>query len=183
LKIVGVVGKIGSGKDTVVKHISSECSMQILSIGDIVREIARNEGLPETRENLQKITEKYYAKFGKTYFINETVRRIRVLNVDKVAITGIRAPIDAETLREHFHENLILICVTATKKIRFERLLKRNEPRDPKTWREFLEQDQEEEKIFQIKETSKLANYQITNNETIEKLFQKVDRIIKSSLC
>jgi len=100
-----------------------------------------------------------------------------------VAITGIRAPIDAETLREHFHENLILICVTATKKIRFERLLKRNEPRDPKTWREFLEQDQEEEKIFQIKETSKLANYQITNNETIEKLFQKVDRIIKSSLC
>ena len=180
MKIVGVVGKIGSGKDTVVKHISSECSMRILSIGDIAREIAQNEGLPAKRENLQKITEKYYAKFGKTYFINETVRRIKYLNDDKVAITGIRAPIDVTTLRKHFHENLILICVTANKKNRFQRLLKRNEPRDPKTWREFLEQDREEEKIFQLSKTCKLADYRITNNETIEKLFQKVNRIIKA---
>ena len=183
MKLAGAIGRIGSGKDTVIQYISKRLSIPILSIGDIAREIARNEGVPETRENLQKITEEYYAKFGKTYFINETVRRIRVLNVDKVAITGIRAPIDAANLRKHFHEDLILICVAATRKIRFERLLRRNEPRDPKTWREFLEQDREEEKIFQIKETSKLANYQITNNETIEKLFQKVDRIVKSSHC
>ena len=46
------------------------------------------------------MTEEYYSKFGETYFINETVRRIRYLNDDKVAITGIRAPIDVTTLRK-----------------------------------------------------------------------------------
>jgi dephospho-CoA kinase len=119
LKIVGVVGPIGSGKDTIAKYISNKYSMRILSIGDIAREIAQNKGLPATRENLQKITEKYYVKFGRTYFIKETIRRIKHSN-DKVVITGIRAPTDVTTLRKHFHENLILIRVTANKKERFQ---------------------------------------------------------------
>jgi dephospho-CoA kinase len=72
------------------------------------------------------------------------------------------------------------LLIVVNKKERFQRLLKRNEPRDPKTWQEFLEQDREEEKIFQLSKTCKLADYRITNNETIEKLFQKLDKIIKA---
>jgi dephospho-CoA kinase len=181
LKVVGVVGYIGSGKDTIAKYISNKCSMKIFSIIDIAREIAQNEGLSATRENLQTITEKYYKKFGKTYFIRETIRRIKHSNENAV-ITGVRAPIDATTLRDHFHDNFILICVTASRRIRFQRLLKRNEPRDPKTWQEFLEQDQKEEEIFQLTETCRLADYRLTNNETVEKLYQKVDRIIEERL-
>jgi dephospho-CoA kinase len=182
LKIVGAVGQIGSGKDTIVKYISDKCSMPIISIGDIAREIAKHEGLPATRENLQKITEKYYAQFGRTYFIEETIRRIQHAKHDKILITGIRAPTDITTLRNHFHEDFILISVTANKKNRFQRLLTRGEPRDPKAWQEFLKQDREEEKIFQIAKSCKLADYSIENNGTVEKLFQKVDKIITERL-
>jgi len=182
LKIVGAVGHIGSGKDTVIQYISKECSMPILSIGDIARNIARNDGLPETRENLQKITEKYYEKFGRNYFIDETIRKIKRANHDGILITGVRAPTDVTTLRKQFHDDFTLLCVTAPRKIRFQRLLARREPRDPKTWGEFLRQDRNEKKIFQLTKTCKLADHRINNDESVEKLFQKIDKIIKEKV-
>jgi len=156
--------------------------MPIISIGDIAREIAENEGLPATRENLQMITKDCFEKFGRTYFVEETIRRIRHANHSRVLITGIRAPTDVSTLRKHFHDDFVLICVTANKRKRFQRLLARGEPRDPKTWREFLKQDRAEEQIFQLTEACKLADYSIDNNVTVEELFQRINKIIKERL-
>lgn len=182
MKIIGAVGQIGSGKDTVIMYISNRLSIPTISIGDIAREIARNEGLPATRENLQKITQKRYEQFGNTYFIEETIRKIKHANIDRMLITGIRAPTDVTTLRKNFHDNFLLICVTANKKTRFQRLAKRAEPRDPKTWKEFRDQDEAEEEIFQLTEACKLADLRIENNGTAEELFQNVDKIIEEKL-
>jgi dephospho-CoA kinase len=179
MRILGTVGAIGSGKDAIVRYISTKLSIPIISVGDIARDIAKSEGLPPTRENLGQITVKYYERFGKTYFIEETVRRMKSSGYDKVLITGIRASTDVETLRKQFFDDFILISVTANKRKRFQRLKLRGEPRDPKTWQEFLEQDRNEEKIFQINESCKLANYRIDNNGTLEALFQKIDKIVK----
>jgi len=182
LKIVGAVGQIGSGKDTLIRHISKEFSIPTISIGDIAREIAGNEGLPATRENLQKITEKRFEEFGRTYFIEETIKRMERMKTDRILITGIRAPTDATILRRSFRDDFVLICITASKITRFQRLLKRAEPRDPKAWKELLEQDRTEERIFQIRKTCRLADYRLSNNGTAEELFQKVDRIMRKKL-
>jgi dephospho-CoA kinase len=182
MKVVGAVGQIGSGKDTVIKYISKRFSIPTISIGDIAREIARKEGLPATRENLQKITEKRFEEFGRSYFIEQTVRRLRHESKDKMLITGIRAPIDVATLRRNFQEDFVLICVLADERTRFQRLLKRAEARDPKTWREFLKQDEAEERIFQLTKTCKQADYVVDNNGTAEELFQRVDEIIQRRL-
>lgn len=179
IKIVGAVGKIGSGKDTVVNYIAAKCSIPIISIGDIAREIAKSRDLPPTRQTLQQITEEHYEKFGKTYFIEETIKRIKRAGHEKMLITGIRASTDVTTLKKHFYEDFILICVTADKRKRFQRLKSREEARDPETWQEFLEQDQNEEEIFHITESCKLADYTIENNGTLEELLQKIDHIIE----
>jgi dephospho-CoA kinase len=179
MKIVGAIGQIGSGKDTVVKHISTKLSIPIISIGDIVREIAKSEGLPLTRQNLQKLTEKYFERFGRTYFIDETIRKIKCARHNKILITGIRTITDITTLRKNFADDFILILVTANKSKRFQRLKLRGELRDPKTWLEFLEQDRNEEKIFQLSEAGKLADYRIDNNGSMEELFQKIDKVIE----
>ena len=182
MRIVGAVGQIGSGKDTVIRYISKRFSAPILSIVDIAREIARNRGLPATRENLQEITEKCFVELGRTYFIEETIKKIRRANKSKVLITGIRAPTDVQALRSSFQGDFILICVMAHKKTRFQRLVKRAEPRDPTAWREFLRQDKTEEQIFQLSRACKLADYRIDNNGTSEELFKKVDEIIQKEL-
>jgi dephospho-CoA kinase len=182
LKVIGAVGKIGSGKDAAIKYIAGKRSLRMFSIGDIARDIARNEGLPATRKNLQMITEKYYEKFGRTYFIEETIRRIERAGCEQMLITGIRAPTDVTTLREHFHDDFVLICVTADEQKRFQRLLQRRESRDPKTWQQFLEQDRNEENIFRLDEACKLADYKIQNEGTLEELHKKIDEIIEKTL-
>jgi dephospho-CoA kinase len=182
LIVIGAVGRIGSGKDTVVRYISKKCSIPIVSIGDIAREMAEKEGLPATRENLQVLTEKCYERFGRTYFIEETMRRMRRANRDRVLITGIRAPTDVTTLKERFRDDFVLICVVADRRRRFRRLLSRGEPRDPKTWQEFLEQDRAEERIFQLSVTCKLADYRIENDGTMGELFQRADVVIEERL-
>jgi dephospho-CoA kinase len=182
LKVIGAVGRIGSGKDTAIKYISKKCSIQILSIGDIAREMAKNAGLSATRESLQKITENCYKKYGRTYFIEETIRRIERANCPRMLITGIRAPTDVTTLRKRFLDDFVLICVRADERKRFQRLLSRREPRDPKTWQQFLEQDRTEEKIFQLDEACRLADYRIDNDGTVEELHQKIDEIIMKTL-
>ena len=182
MRIVGAVGQIGSGKDTVISYISKRFSTPILSIGDIARKIARNKGLPATRENLQEITQKCFEEFGRTYFIEETIKKIRNGNEERVLITGIRAPTDVEALRDCFQHDFILICVMADRKTRFQRLVKRAESRDPVAWREFLRQDEAEEQIFHLSRTCKLADYRINNEGTPEELFKKVDEIIQERL-
>ncbi|MGQ9551247.1 MAG: AAA family ATPase [Candidatus Bathycorpusculaceae bacterium] len=179
MKVIGVVGRIGSGKDTIVNYMSTKCSIPIFSIGDIAREIAKREGLPPTRKNLNQITERYYKRFGRTYFIDETVSRIKRSNSKKMLITGIRTPTDVAYLKKHFHEDFILISVSVNKRKRFQRLKARAEPRDPKTWREFLEQDLDEETIFHLSASLRLADHNIDNNGTLEELFRKVDEMIE----
>jgi len=179
MRIVGAVGQIGSGKDTVVNYIAAKCSILIISIGDIAREIAKSRGLSPTRQNLQQITEEHYQRFGKTYFIEETTKRIKDAGYKKVLITGIRAPTDVTTLKKLFHNDFILICVIAHERKRFQRLKSREEARDPKTWQEFLAQDRNEEKIFQVSESCELADYAIENNGTLEELLQKIDSVLE----
>lgn len=179
---MGAVGRIGSGKDTVIRYISRKWSVPTVSIGDIAREIARDEGLPATRENLQVVTEECYERFGRTYFVEEAVKRIKRVNSDVVLVTGVRAPTDVITLREHFHDDFILICVEADERRRFQRLLSRGEPRDPRTWEQFLEQDRNEERIFRVDEACGLADYRVDNNGTAEELFRRIDEIIEERL-
>jgi dephospho-CoA kinase len=177
MKVLGAVGRIGSGKDTVVKYIASRYSIPIVSIGDIAREIARSEGLRATRENLQKITEDRFRRFGKTFFIEETVKRIKAKRTRVAVITGVRSPIDVQTLRHHFGRDFILICVDADERVRFERLKRRGESRDPKAWQDFTKQDANEDRIFRLSEACRLADFNVDNNDGLEKLFRQVDKI------
>ena len=49
MKVIGLVGKIGSGKDTVSRMLK-EYGFKEIGMGDMVREIARERGLEPTRE-------------------------------------------------------------------------------------------------------------------------------------
>lgn len=133
--IVGTAGQIGSGNDAVVTYISTKWSIPIFSIGDIARQIVKKEGLPLSNKTFRRLV-RNNDKFGRVYFIKETIKRIK--HEGTLLITGIGAPTDIIALRKYFHSNFILIFITAMKKTRFQRLLKRRGQRDSQTWQEFL---------------------------------------------
>jgi hypothetical protein len=69
MKVIGVIGKNGSGKDEVLKYLKDKHNVPFLSTGDIVREIASREGRTPNRTNLQEISDSYFQQYGKGCFV------------------------------------------------------------------------------------------------------------------
>ncbi|MBQ1929517.1 MAG: AAA family ATPase [Bacteroidales bacterium] len=68
IMIIAAVGKNASGKDYFLEYISKEYGIPMLSIGDVARALAEQEGLEKTRENLHYISHKYMSAYGQDFF-------------------------------------------------------------------------------------------------------------------
>lgn len=173
--IVGVVGRAGAGKDELADYLCRECGAQHLSIGDLVREIAAERGVEKTRQNLHAITREFYQSKGQSYFINRIISHIEADIHNLVVISGIRSPTDVEIFRERYGDKFLLVAVVVNNpRLRFGYIHGRDDPRDPQAFDEFSDQDQQEESLFQISATLKLADLEISNNNSLEDFQQLI---------
>jgi dephospho-CoA kinase len=179
-KIIGVVGKIGSGKDEVLKYINARYGIPYISTGDLVRDLAKKEGVAPTRENLETISEQCFIQMGKGCFVKMVAEEIKKKGWEVAGISGIRAPADVHILREIFRDTFILLRVEVTDpRLRFKRVLLRHEGRDPEKYEEFLVQDRSEEEVFHIHKTAAMADYTLKNDGTLDDLHRRIDKLIK----
>lgn len=180
MKVIGVVGQNGSGKDAVLKYLQTNYAIPFLSTGDMVRKIAAENKIEPTRENLGKISEGYFLKHGRGCFVELVAQQIRKEGWLVAGISGIRAPEDVIILKKSFGKRFVLIDVYVTNpKIRFRRMVERNEERDPGNYQQFIKQDENEEKLFRISQTSEMADYSINNDDSKEDLNSSIDRLIQ----
>jgi len=104
-------------------------------------------------------------------------------NKQLVVITGIRNPAEVKYFRTI--ENFILVAVCAKRKVRFQRVLRRGKPWDPKTWEQFYKTDRRDFGIGQEKSGQqvgaciKMADYTLTNNKDLESFYGKIEKLIK----
>ncbi|MDD5038838.1 MAG: AAA family ATPase [Dehalococcoidales bacterium] len=179
MKIIGVVGQNGSGKDEVLKHLDKKYGVPFLATGDIVREIAAKEGVTPTRENLRVISERYFQQYGKGCFVKLLAEKIRQSGRKVTGISGIRSLDDVMVLKGIFKEDFILVHVyVSDPRQRYARMTRRGQARDPQSYEQFLRQDRAEEELFHIKEAEEQANFHITNDGTLEDLHREIDSLI-----
>lgn len=183
MKVIGVVGRNGSGKDELLDYLQQHCDLSILSAGDVARQIAKEEGVPATRENLHQISQEYIDRYGQEFFMERLIEQVRE-DWNAVGITGIRAPTDVQVLREHFGDDFFLVAVeVGDPKLRFERLKERDKPRDPDTYEEFLRQDEEEVELFHVDETMRRADSAIQNDASLQAFHRRIrESIIEAPL-
>lgn len=176
MKVIGAVGFNGSGKDELVNYLRKRCGIPVISAGDVVRDIAQKEGIPPTRDNLRDIAEEYIARFGEDYFMKRLINIIEENRWKVVGITGIRTLSDVLCLKSRFGQDFILVNVeVCDPRIRYERTRLRGEARDPKTYEEFLQQDDREEETFRISQAIKHADMKINNDDTLEAFYRRID--------
>ena len=135
--IIGVTGKIGSGKGELSKYLA-ENGFNKLAFGEEVRKEALLRGIAETRENLQRLG--YQLREGKEECI--LARRLvdQIKTTNDYVIDGFRYPDQIKMFYERF-ENFYLIAVDASEELRYGRLKKRGRECDPTIWEEFWIQD------------------------------------------
>ena len=180
--VIGLMGTIGAGKDVVSDYLVEKYGFKVYRSGDICREIAAKRGLEPTRENLQAITDEMYSKHGKTFFVDEILRRIEKSGTERAIFNGVRNPVDAKVPMERLGNKFVLILVDAKPEIRFERLKKRGRPGFPKTLEEFKKHEEREYALFNMQETFGLPHKTLYNNSTLEDLYEQVDDLVKELL-
>lgn len=182
-QIVGVVGPIASGKGVVISFFQNR-GYDVISLSDIVRERAKEWGLPITRENLQNVGDSLRKKFGSSILAEMVAPIIKKNPKKQFIIDGIRNPAEIAFLQKEF--DAYIIGVTATAKKRFDHMLHRGKDYDPTTWDEFEKAEKRDRGIGQedygqqVEKCLTRADIVLENNGTKEELAEKLQQIFMS---
>ena len=173
--VIAAVGKNASGKDYFLEFISKEFGVPMLSVGDVVRELAELEGLEKTRENLHAVSKKYMSTYGDDFFPKKLIEKIKALNSPTVLVSGIRPPSDVENFKEAFGDDFFLVSIVIDDdKKRWERTVARGSARDHVTFEQFLELDKAEENMFHTSVTMSMADYQFHRGDYPDEVYHEM---------
>ena len=119
--IVGVAGRIGSGKSEVARYLADRFGFQYLRYSLVLA--AWFDIDPEEKQRLQRIGWSVMSSEGQ-YELNR--RLIAEIDPDRdCVVDGLRHPIDFDSLRDKFRSRFFLIYVDTPPDVRFERLRSR----------------------------------------------------------
>lgn len=133
IPMIGIVGKISSGKGTAGEYIEKLCHGRHLPLSDRLRELAESEGAesPYPREKLREINDKIKPRFGNSTFVNWTIdaakRLAPIYDYKVISMDGFRSLEEAQFFK---NSGGILIAITASADTRFNRLVERNRGAD-----------------------------------------------------
>lgn len=180
MQIIGITGTSGAGKGTVVDYIINKLKFNYYSVGDYLIEEIKRRGLDVNRDSQREVANEIRASKGPAFIVQE-LYKVAESKQKNAIIESIRNPKEAEFIKQH---GGILIAVTADQKTRFERIKKRQSEKDNVTFEEFQKQ---EEKEFQNNDPNaqnlpkciEMADIVITNNDSLEKLYEEIEKAIK----
>ena len=175
--IIGLVGTLASGKGAVKNRLVEKYQAQDCRFSTILRDVLNRLDVPVKRENLQELSTALRKLFGEDLLAKAIAKDASNLDSDIVVIDGIRRVSDIGHLLPL--DNFILVSVDADPKVRYERLVERNENAgdDKKTFEQFID-DQDTEADRNIPEVIKLAKERIDNSGSWDGLCKQVDDIV-----
>ena len=175
--VIGLVGTIGSGKDTAGDYIAAKLGIPVFQISAPLKQICADTGVEPTRENLISLGTELAKEHGDGYLAEYITERMK----DSAVITGVRQLGQIAFLKSS--SKLKLISIDANPEIRFNRTKNNDKLGEADNLNEFLAREQAEnsppntQRLF---DCMKLADFHITNEGTIEELYSAVDEILES---
>jgi dephospho-CoA kinase len=175
--IIGLTGEKLSGKGTVSKYLIEKYKAKHYRFSKILDDIIERLYLPRTRENEIAIALGLRDKFGNEILAHVLKKDIENNPSDISIIDGIRYWEEYNILKNL--PGFIFIYITAPLEIRYQRALQREEKTEEKnlSLEDFTKQESGPTEAI-IKDISKEANYCVTNDQTIEDLYQKIEEIL-----
>ncbi len=178
--ILGIAGEMASGKDTVAHYLANRYGAKMFMFSDPLRDVLSRIHVPQTRENLAKISGILRSTFGDDLLSRAIASDALKDPSPLVVIDGVRRQSDIDAVRA-FPE-FSLLYVEASMETRYERLHRRhqNADDDTKTFEEFRK-DHEFETEVGIPALKPGAQYVIDNEAGLEELYAQVDEIVEKT--
>ena len=144
MRIIGIAGTNGSGKDALGEILAKDFGWFFVSISDLLRNEARYRGLAVERENLRKISSEWRKKYGLGILMNKAVDEYekQKQEYNGLVIANLRNPGEADEIHALGGR---VVWVDADPHVRYARALSRKRgAEDSKTFEQFLQEEQDE---------------------------------------
>ncbi|MEK7096237.1 MAG: AAA family ATPase [Patescibacteria group bacterium] len=144
MKIIGIAGTNGSGKDSLGQILDERHGYLYVSVTDILREGLRKQDLPIERENMRNLSAQWRRERGLGVLIDKALEIFEKSpgKYKGLAIASLRNPGEADRVHEL---GGTVVWVDAEPKIRYDRIHSRQRSaEDQKTFEEFLAEEQAE---------------------------------------
>ena len=129
-----ICGRIGSGKSTVSAMLASELSLQVVSFGAYVRQMAGLGGQPATRSALQNLGDHLYQRLGASGLLQGALEMAGIHNNETVIFDGVRHIEVLSEIRRRAR-NAIAVYLEASPAVRYQR--RRSQGSTDLSWQEF----------------------------------------------
>ena len=148
IKIIGIAGTNGSGKDSVGQVLADRHSYLFVSVTDLLRAELNRRGIAVERENLRQLSAEWRREYGYGVLVDRAIEEFNRLK-DKyigVAIASLRNPAEADRIHEL---GGLVLWIDADAHTRYARIQNNAEARarageDAKTFEEFVAEEEAE---------------------------------------
>jgi len=175
--VIGLVGQIACGKGVVKKYLIEKYNASDYRFSTILRDVLDRLNIEVSRENLSSLSTSLRQSFGEGLLAEAMKEDVSNDEHKVIIIDGIRRMTDMEHLKTlgNFH----LISVKVDDKIRYDRVVSRNENAGDadKTYEEF-DQDQKAEPEKEIPEVMSKADFEVVNEGTLDELYEQIEKIL-----
>lgn len=180
-KIIALVGMPGSGKGTCTDYLHDHYDWPVVHFGNMVYEEVQRRGLHNTNDETF-VREDMRAQEGKAVLAKHAARKADELftSGNKVIVfDGLYSWSEYRYLQEQYGDNLTVIATVAARKLRYERILSRNDSHRKYT----SEQQIINREIAEIENLEKggpiaFADYTILNDSDISALTKHLEAIV-----
>lgn len=173
-----MVGFPASGKGE-FSRIAQEIGIPVVVMGDVIRRVAEERGLPPTDANLGGLAQSLREREGQDAIARRCIPLIEERDGRIVLVDGIRSDHEVMVFRNHFPD-FLLVAIRASPLTRLRRLKERGRSDDARAGRELEERDRRE-RGWGLERAMEMADF-IIENETDLDRFRGVARFLLEEL-
>jgi len=174
--VIGLVGEVGSGKDTVGKYLEEKYGAKQVRFADPIKDTLSIYFDKLSRADQHWLFTAFQERFGDDILSKAIRKKIEDEKNQIVVVNGLRMPPDLEFIRS-FDNNKILY-VTATAPTRWERASKRDEKSDDSTSFKNFEKIDLKSTEINVPKIGAEADFKVNNESDLEHLLTETDKFM-----
>ncbi|HUP26106.1 MAG TPA: AAA family ATPase [Candidatus Limnocylindrales bacterium] len=181
-KVIAFVGMPGAGKGTCTNYLHDKYGWPVVHFGNMLYEEVQRRGLDNVKDEtfVQKdlrdkegpaVLAKHALKKARDYFKQGSTM---------VVLDGLYMWSEYKYLDQELGDNLIVIAITAPKKLRRQRVLERKDSHRSYTLEQLIKREVGEIENIEKGGPIAYADYTIVNDTTPEELILKIEHVLNS---